>query len=58
LIERISEPYLGMMPPEKEKLWDNNGVMGRVLGPLEDTYLEFIKDTKDIPRFEDVRVVT
>lgn len=46
----MAEPYLGMTEPESPKVWDNNGFLGRLVGPVEDTYLEFIKHNENFPK--------
>lgn len=46
------------MLEQNNKLWNNEGVMGRIIGPLEDTYLEFVKHNENLPRIQDVRVIT
>lgn len=58
LFERIREPYLGAVLDENKKLWSNDGLMGRLMSPLEDTYLEFLKHHESMPQIQDIRVLT
>ena len=39
--DRIVRPYFGNYD---KKLWDNKGMLGRIMAPIEDLYFEFIPD--------------
>lgn len=53
-----TEPYLGAVLEQNNKLWNNDGMMGRIMGQVEDTYLDFVKHNENLPRIQDVRVIT
>ncbi|KAG5680636.1 hypothetical protein PVAND_010130 [Polypedilum vanderplanki] len=57
-LDRVSKPYLGMLNAGNEKLWDNGGIVGRFIGPLEDTYLEIVKQNEYEPQIQAIRVIT
>ena len=50
MILKMNQPYMGM---HDGKLWDNKGLLGRVMGPLEDTYLGFVQHQNDLPQIHD-----
>lgn len=56
LLERVSKPYLGMVTQGNEKLWHNHGFVGRFIGPIEDTYLEFVQQNQFVPQ-EAIRMI-
>ncbi|KAL7038612.1 hypothetical protein ACKWTF_009628 [Chironomus riparius] len=54
----FTEPYLGAVQQENNKLWNNDALMGRIMGQVEDTYLDFVKHNENLPRIQDIRVIT
>lgn len=49
MVSKMAEPYMGMYG---EKLWSNQGIMGRFVGPIEDTYLEYVQHHKNLPQID------
>lgn len=50
MVLKMNQPYMGM---HDGKLWDNKGLLGRVMGPIEDTYLGFVQHQSDLPTIHD-----
>lgn len=46
IVLKMAQPYMGM---HEGKIWDNSGLLGRMIGPLEDTYLEYLKHQEAQP---------
>lgn len=57
LINRFAQPYMGMY---QDKLWDKKGVMGRIMGPIEDIYFEFMPNPEMVEsiNFNQDRLIT
>jgi hypothetical protein len=44
----------------QEKLWDKSGIFGRIMGPIEDIYFEFMPNPEMVEKmnFNQDRVIT
>jgi hypothetical protein len=51
IVLKMAQPYMGM---HEGKLWDNTGMLGRVIGPLEDYYLDYVKHRENVPSINKV----
>jgi hypothetical protein len=47
MLAKFDKPYLGMV---QGKVWDNQGIVGRMVGPIEDIYMEFVEHNHQLPK--------